>query len=104
MFIMKNILLTILFLMFVACASQKAEAVEVDFTSGSDAQSVTALGDNGKCIDEITEYDRLLGITSASDEDKASALTKRDLALSLRLTGRIEECETLMQEANDLID
>ena len=100
---MKNILLTILFLMFVACASQKAEAVEVDFTSGSDAQSVTALGDNGKCIDEITEYDRLLGITSASDEDKASALTKRDLALSLRLTGRIEECETLMQEANDLI-
>ena len=101
---MKNILLTILFLMFVACASQKAEAVEVDFTSGSDAQSVTALGDNGKCIDEITEYDRLLGITSASDEDKASALTKRDEALSLRLTGRIEECETLMQEANDLID
>ena len=100
---MKNILLTIIFLMFVACASQKAEAVEVDFTGGSDTQSVTALGDNGKCIDEITEYDRLLGITSASDEDKASALTKRDEALSLRLTGRIEDCETLMQEANDLI-
>ena len=98
---MKNILLTILFLMF---ATFSVNAVEVDFTSGSDTQSVTALGDNGKCIDEITEYDRLLGITSASDEDKASALTKRDLALSLRLTGRIEECETLMQEANDLID
>jgi hypothetical protein len=101
MFIMKNILLTILFLMF---ATFSVNAVEVDFTSGSDTQSVTALGDNGKCIDEITEYDRLLGITSASDEDKASALTKRDEALSLRLTGRIEECETLMQEANDLID
>ena len=101
---MKNILLTILFLMFVACASQKAEAVEVDFTKGSDEQSKATLADNGKCEDELTEYDRLLGITSASDEDKASALTKRDEALSLRLTGRIEECETLMQEANDLID
>ena len=100
MLIMKNILLTILFLMF---ATFSVNAVEVDFTSGSDTQSVTALGDNGKCIDEITEYDRLLAITSASDEDKASALTKRDEALSLRLTGRIEECETLMQEANDLI-
>ena len=100
MLIMKHILLTILFLMF---ATFSVNAVEVDFTSGSDAQSVTALGDNGKCIDEITEYDRLLGITSASDEDKASALTKRDEALSLRLTGRIEDCETLMQEANDLI-
>ena len=101
MLIMKNILLTILFLMF---ATFSVNAVEVDFTSGSDTQSVTALGDNGKCIDEITVYDRLLGITSASDEDKATALAKRDEALSLRLTGRIEECETLMQEANDLID
>ena len=98
---MKNILLTILFLMF-ATFSQ-AYGVEVDFTSGSDAQSVTALGDNGKCIDEITEYDRLLGITSASDEDKATALTKRDEAISKRLTGRQEECETLMQEALVLI-
>ena len=97
---MKNILLTILFLMF---ATFSVNAVEVDFTSGSDTQSVTALGDNGKCIDEITEYDRLLAITSASDGDKATALAKRDEALSLRLTGRIEECETLMQEANDLI-
>ena len=97
---MKNILLTILFLMF---ATFSENAVEVDFTSGSDAQSVTALGDNGKCIDEITEYDRLLGITSASDEDKASALTKRDEAISKRLTGRIEDCETLMQEALVLI-
>ena len=64
---------------------------------------ISDLGDNGKCIDEITEYDRLLGITSASDEDKATALAKRDEALSLRLTGRIEECETLMQEAITLI-
>ena len=97
---MKHILLTILFLMF---ATFSVNAVEVDFTKGSDEQSKVALGDNGKCIDEITEYDRLLGITSASDEDKATALAKRDEALSLRLTGRIEECETLMQEANDLI-
>ena len=100
---MKNILLTILFLMFVGCASQEAEAVEVDFSGGSDAQSKVALGDNGKCVDEIQEYDRLIDITSASDEDKASALTKRDEAVSLRLTGRIEECETLMQEALTLI-
>ena len=61
------------------------------------------LADDGKCVDEINEYDRLIGITSASDEDKATALTKRDEALSLRLTGRIEECETLMQEALVLI-
>ena len=98
---MKHILLTILFLMF---ATVSVNAVEIDFTGGSDEASKVALGDNGKCVDEITEYDRLLGITSASDEDKASALTKRDEAISLRLTGRIEECETLMQEANDLID
>ena len=100
MLIMKNILLTILFLMF---ATFSVNAVEVDFTSGSDTQSVTALGDNGKCIDEITEYDRLLAITSASDGDKATALAKRDEALSLRLTGRMEDCETLMREALDLI-
>ena len=97
---MKHILLTILFLMF---ATFSVNAETVDFTKGSDAQSVTALGDNGKCIDEITEYDRLLGITSASDEDKASALAKRDAAISKRLTGRLEDCETLMQEALDLI-
>jgi len=80
-----------------------AWAVEVDFTKGSDAQSKAVLADDGKCEDELTEYDRLLAITSASDEDKASALTKRDEAVSLRLTGRNEECETLMQEALTLI-
>ena len=84
-------------------ATFSVNAVEVDFTSGSDTQSVTALGDNGKCIDEITEYDRLLGITSASDEDKASALVKREEAISKRMTGRMEDCETLMREALDLI-
>jgi hypothetical protein len=100
MYRMKNILLTILFLMF---ATFSVNAVEIDFSSGSDAQMKAVLADDGKCVDEITEYDRLLAITSASDEDKASALTKRDEALSLRLTGRIEECETLMQEALALI-
>ena len=97
---MKNILLTILFLMF---ATFSVNAVEVDFTGGSDEVSKQALGDNGKCIDEITEYDRLLGITSASDEDKASALVKREEAISKRMTGRMEDCETLMREALDLI-
>ena len=90
--------------MFLGCASQEASAVELDFTKGTDSiDSSVPLGDNGKCVDELTEYDRLLAITSASDGDKASALAKRDEAVSLRLTGRIEECETLMQEANDLI-
>ena len=97
---MKHILLTILFLMF---ATFSVNAVEVDFTQGSDKQSEQALGDNGKCIDEITEYDRLLAITSASDEDKASALVKREEAISKRMTGRMEDCETLMREALDLI-
>ena len=100
---MKNILLTILFLMFVGCASQEASAETVDFTKGSDAQSKAVLADDGKCEDELTEYDRLLGITSASDEDKASALAKREAAISKRLTGRLEDCETLMQEAINLI-
>ena len=100
MLIMKHILLTILFLMF---ATFSVNAVEIDFTKGSDDQMKAVLADDGKCVDEITEYDRLLAITSASDEDKASALTKRDEAISLRLTGRIEECETLMQEALTLI-
>ena len=98
---MKNILLTIIFLMF---ATFSVNAVEIDFTSGSDSvDSSVPLGDNGKCVDELTEYDRLLGITSASDEDKASALVKREEAISKRMTGRLEECETLMREALDLI-
>ena len=97
---MKNILLTILFLMF---ATFSVNSVEVDFTKGSDAQSKATLADDGKCEDELAEYDRLLGITSASDEDKASALTKRDEAISKRMTGRMEDCETLMREALDLI-
>ena len=89
--------------MFLGCASQEASAETVDFTKGSDAQSKAVLADDGKCEDELAEYDRLLGITSASDEDKASALTKRDEAISKRMTGRMEDCETLMQEALDLI-
>jgi len=96
---MKQFLLTLIFLLF--CSP--IWAVEIDFSSGSDTQMKAVLADDGKCVDEINEYDRLIGITSASDEDKATALTKRDEALSLRLTGRIEECETLMQEALVLI-
>ena len=99
---MKHILFTILFLMFISSAS----AVEIDFTKGSEDAGVNqdlTLADNGKCEDEVKEYDRLLGITSASDEDKASALAKRDDAISHRMTGRMEDCETLMREALDLI-
>ena len=96
---MKHFLLTLVFLLF--CSP--VWAVEIDLSGGTDSLNTSVLADDGKCVDEITEYDRLIGITSASDEDKATALTKRDEAVSLRLTGRIEECETLMQEANDLI-
>ena len=96
---MKQFLLTLIFLLF--CSP--LWAVEIDFSSGSDAASTAVLADDGKCVDEINEYDRLIGITSASDEDKATALTKRDEAISKRLTGRQEECETLMQEALVLI-
>ena len=79
-------------------------AVELDFTGGTDSIDTSVpLGDNGKCVDELTEYDRLLDATSASDEDKASALAKRDAAISKRMTGRLEDCETLMQEALVLI-
>ena len=96
---MKQFLLTLIFLLFLS----PAWAVEIDFTKGSDAATKAVLADDGKCEDEVTEYDRLIGITAASDEDKASALAKRDEAVSLRLTGRNEECETLMQEALTLI-
>ena len=90
--------------MFLGCASQEASAIELDFTKGTDSiDSSVPLGDNGKCVDELKEYDRLIGIKSASDEDKASALSKRDLAISKRMTGRLEDCETLMQEAINLI-
>ena len=75
-------------------------AVELDFTGGTDSIDTSVpFGDNGKCVDELIEYDRLLDATSASDEDKASALAKRDAAISKRMTGRLEDCETLMQEA-----
>ena len=97
---MKHIFLTIIFLMFATFVN----AVELDFTGGTDSIDTSVpLGDNGKCVDELTEYDRLLDATSASDEDKASALAKRDAAISKRMTGRLEDCETLMQEALVLI-
>ena len=80
---MKQFLLTLIFLLF--------------------CSPVWAVEDDGKCIDELKEYDRLLAITSASDGDKASALAKREAAISKRLTGRLEDCETLMQEALVLI-
>ena len=97
---MKNIFLTIIFLMFATFVS----AVELDFTGGTDSINTSVpLGDNGKCVDELTEYDRLLGITAAGQSDKDAALAKRDAAISKRLTGRLEDCETLMQEALVLI-
>ena len=96
---MKQFLLTLIFLLF--CSP--VWAVEIDLTGGTDALNPEVLSDNGKCEDELKEYDRLIGITAASDGDKDAALVLRDEAISKRLTGRQEDCETLMQEALVLI-
>jgi len=99
---MKQFLLTLIFLLF--CSP--VWAVTVDFTQGSDVDALNqdlTYADNGTCEDEFVEYDRLLAITAASDGDKDAALVKRDEAISKRMTGRQEDCETLMREAIDLI-
>ena len=99
---MKQFLLTLIFLLF--CSP--VWAVEVDFTKGSDVDALNqdlTYADNGTCEDEFVEYDRLLGITAASEGDKDAAVVLRDEAISKRMTGRQEDCETLMREAIDLI-
>ena len=45
---MKQFLLTLIFLLFLS----PAWAVEIDFSSGSDAATTAVLADDGKCIDE----------------------------------------------------
>ena len=97
---MKQFLLTLIFLLF--CSP--VWAIEIDLTGGTDALNPDlTYADNGACEDEFVEYDRLLAITAASDGDKDAALVKRDEAISKRMTGRQEDCETLMREAIDLI-
>ena len=86
---MKKLLLTMAFGLLVAC-STPAEANDV--------------ADDGKCLDDIQHYNHLVKTTSASDEDKAAAIVKRDEGSNHWASGDKEKCETAYQAAWALID
>ena len=86
---MKKLLLTMAFGLLVAC-STPAEANDV--------------ADDGKCLDDIKHYNHLVKTTTASDEDKAAAIVKRDEGSNFWAQGKKEECETAYQAAWALID
>jgi len=86
---MKRLLLISVFGLLVAC-STPAEANDV--------------ADDGKCLDDIKHYNHLVKTTSASDEDKAAAIVKRDEGSNHWAAGDKEECETAYQAAWALID
>jgi hypothetical protein len=80
-------------------------AEELDLTKGSDKLTgKLTVQDNGVCLDEIQEYQALVKTTSANQSDKDSAHAKKESAIGKRISGHEEDCETLMQEAIDLID
>ena len=86
---MKKLLLTMAFGLLVAC-STPAEANDV--------------ADDGKCLDDIQHYNHLVKTTTASDEDKAAAIVKRDEGSNHWASGDKEKCETAYQAAWALID
>ena len=86
---MKKLLSILALSMMVAC-STPAEANDV--------------ADDGKCLDDIKHYNHLVKTTSASDEDKAAAIVKRDEGSNHWATGDKEKCETAYQAAWALID
>ena len=86
---MKKLLLISAFGLLVAC-STPAEANDV--------------ADDGKCLDDIKHYNHLAKTTTASDEDKAAAIVKRDEGSNHWATGDKEKCETAYQAAWALID
>ena len=86
---MKRLLLISAFGLLVAC-STPAEANDV--------------ADDGKCLDDIKHYNHLVKTTSASDEDKAAAIVKRDEGSNYWASGDKEKCETAYQAAWALID
>ena len=86
---MKKLLLISVFGLLVAC-STPAEANDV--------------ADDGKCLDDIKHYNHLVKTTSASDDDKAAAIVKRDEGSNHWATGDKEKCETAYQAAWALID
>lgn len=85
---MKNILLPLLFVGFVACSTPAS----ADHT------------DNGECLDEIKHFQSLLKTTSADDSTKNSAKDLRDAGNAKRITGKEADCETIYKQAIDLID
>jgi hypothetical protein len=66
--------------------------------------SANDVADDGKCLDDIKHYNHLVKTTSASDEDRAAAIVKRDEGSNHWATGDKEECETAYQAAWALID
>ncbi len=86
---MKKLLSIMAFTVLVAC-STPAEANDV--------------ADDGKCLDDIKHYNHLVKTTSASDEDKAAAIVKRDEGSNHWASGDKEKCETAYQAAWALID
>ena len=86
---MKKLLSIMALTVLVAC-STPAEANDV--------------ADDGKCLDDIKHYNHLVKTTSASDEDKAAAIVKRDEGSNHWAAGDKEKCETAYQAAWALID
>jgi hypothetical protein len=66
--------------------------------------SANDVADDGKCLDDIKHYNHLVKTTSASDEDKAAAIVKRDEGSNHWAQGDKEKCETAYQAAWALID
>ena len=66
--------------------------------------SANDVADDGKCLDDIKHYNHLVKTTSASDEDKAAAIAKRDEGSNHWAQGDKEKCETAYQAAWALID
>ena len=62
------------------------------------------VADDGLCLDDIKHYNHLVKTTSASDEDKAAAIVKRDEGSNHWASGDKEKCETAYQAAWALID
>ena len=62
------------------------------------------VADDGKCLDDIQHYNHLVKTTSASDEDKAAAIEKRNEGSNYWASGDKEKCETAYQAAWALID
>jgi len=85
---MKKLIMIMMFGLLIACS--KAEANDV--------------ADDGKCLDDIKHYNHLVKTTSASDDDKAAAIVKRDEGSNHWAQGNKEECETAYQAAWALID